>query len=110
MKQNAQRRLRDFFRENPTATNQEAAGTLQYTLSTIQTRLYQMKNSGQITIENVDGKRFITVNWDELDGSTFKRDTLMDMAQQLIDANQAEITVEQLQENCKLLIHILDRL
>lgn len=110
MKQNSQRRLRDFFRENPAATNEEAAGTLQYTLSTIQTRLYQMKNSGQITIESIDGKRFITVNWDEVDGSTFKRDTLMEMAQQLIDANQADITADQLRENCKLLIHIIDRL
>lgn len=105
------RKLRDYLRENPQASNQEISTALEMSDGNVKTTLSRMKRDGEIEIMGNGSNRQIKVTFVEVNTrGSFKREALQELADQLIEANKTETNAYEIRENGKLLIRVLEKL
>lgn len=107
MKESLINKLADYFAENPTATNTEAASDLDTSEGVIKTYIGRLKRRGKIIAQEKDGKRYISVIEVQKD---FKREVYEMMVEKYLeDFESAEFYTERI-EIGKLILRLMEKL
>ncbi|MBF0709748.1 MULTISPECIES: phage replisome organizer N-terminal domain-containing protein [unclassified Gemella] len=109
--------IKSYLEFYPSATNQEIAIHLNKSVENVKVMIYRLKKAGVITTENIDGKRYITVNW-EVHGNVPKKENvdihmkegLKRLADKILDTVEHESRTDYILEAGRLFIKIYDRL
>ncbi|WP_099974959.1 winged helix-turn-helix transcriptional regulator [Lactobacillus terrae] len=104
-------RIKEALTENPFATNKEISERLDINESSVSKTISRLKEKDEAVVENVDGKRHITIieTADDI-LKDFKKNSLIELAEQLISANENETNSYELRQNGALLVRILEKI
>lgn len=99
--------MRDYFKENPTATQKDAVDSLGFPENTIKQYIWRDMKRGYC-IKNEDGCVIYTDIDDELSFiNEWKSEIRRELVEQLLTANRHETSSEQIRMNAKTINQIL---